>query len=557
MRTTKHGVRRGLALVLALLVAVSMSVYAGGEQEEGGEAAEEEELVRLTAGFTQEESLENLIPTDDWQYGEMGVMFWPLVYDQLWMLGPAPDYEAIPALATSWETEDNQTWTYHLREGVKFHDGEEVTAEDVKFMFEHFVHSDPVWEYEEVMTSDVKIIDKYTIEITLENPHGGAGGKYPPGFWTPVVPKHIFEPVKDNITSFPNEEAIGSGPFKLKEFKAGEYVWFEANEEWWGDGPYVDEVVFQMFGSEDARNMALKKGQIDMIGYAGVDPVSAKQFEGMDNIEILSTGGIQIPWITFNLHNDTPIQDLAVRQAIMYAIDKQKITDMVYLGYAERVYGFVYPEMEEFNPDIKRYEYDVAKAKQILADAGYTDTDGNGIVNDPETGEDVEFDGPINSQKQYMIKTMRLIAEDLEEIGIKVNVSTMDQGTLLDYIYDPKSDKYVMSIIDEEPGPYADWVWEFARGYESGGEGWNSAYYNSDEFDAHLEAMLQAATLEERKEHVYAMQRILAEDLPYGFLVRPEAIDPVRTDNVNGYVQAMGISNWVNPWSYIKARPVE
>ncbi len=557
MRTTKHGVRRGLALVLTLLVAVSMSVYAGGEQEKGDGAAEEEELVRLTAGFTQDESLENLIPTDEWQYGEMGVMFWPLVYDQLWMLGPAPDYEAIPALATSWETEDNQTWTYYLREGVKFHDGEEVTAEDVKFMFEHFVHSDPVWEYEEVMTSDVKIIDKYTVEITLENPHGGAGGKYPPGFWTPVVPKHIFEPVKDNITSFDNEEAIGSGPFKLKEFKEGEYVWFEANEEWWGDGPYVDEVVFQMFGSEDARNMALKTGQIDMIGYAGVDPVSAKQFEGEENIEILSTGGIQIPWITFNLHNDTPIQDLAVRQAIMYAIDKQKITDMVYLGFAERVYGFVYPEMDEFNPDIKRYEYDVDKAKQILADAGYTDTDGNGILNDPETGEDLEFDGPINSQKQYMIKTMRLIAEDLNKIGIKVNVTTMDQGTLLDYIYDPKSDQYVFSIIDEEPGPYADWVWEFARGYESGGEGWNSAYYNSDEFDAHLEAMLQAATLEERKEHVYAMQRILAEDLPYGFMVRPQAIDPVRTDNVTGYVQAMGISNWVNPWSYIKARPVE
>lgn len=557
MRTTKHGVRRVFALALTLLVAVSMSVYAGGEQEKGDEAAGKEELVRLTAGFTQDESLENLIPTDDWQYGEMGVMFWPLVYDQLWMLGPAPDYEAIPALATSWETEDNQTWTYHLREGVKFHDGVEVTAEDVKFMFEHFVHSDPVWEYEEVMTSNVKVIDKYTVEITLENPHGGAGGKYPPGFWTPVVPKHIFEPVKDNITSFPNEEAIGSGPFKLKEFKAGEYVWFEANKEWWGDGPYVDEVVFQMFGSEDARNMALKKGQIDMIGYAGVDPVSAKQFEGEENIDILSTGGIQIPWITFNLHNDTPIQDLAVRQAIMYAIDKQRITDMVYLGFAERVYGFVYPEMEEFNPDIKRYEYDVAKAKQILADAGYTDTDGNGIVNDPETGEDVEFDGPINSQKQYMIKTMRLISEDLEKIGIKVNVTTMDQGTLLDYIYDPKSDKYVMSIIDEEPGPYADWVWEFARGYEGGGEGWNSAYYNSDEFDAHLEAMLQAETLEERKEHVYAMQRILAEDLPYGFLVRQDAIDPVRTDNVIGYVEAMGISNWVNPWTYIKARPVE
>jgi len=424
-------------------------------------------------------------------------------------------------------------------------------------MFEYFVHSDPVWEYEEVMTSDVQVIDTYTVQITLENPHGGAGGKYPPGFWTPVFPKHIFEPHKDSITSFANEEAIGSGPFKLKEFKAGQYVWFEANEDWWGEGPSVDEVVFQLFGSEDARNMALKKGQIDMIGYAGVDPVSALQFEGLDNIKILSTGGIQIPWITFNLHPATPIQDLDVRRAIMYAIDKQRITDMVYLGYAERVYGFIYPEMEEFNPDIKRYEYDVEKAKQILSDAGYTDTDGNGIVNDPETGEDLEFDGPINSQKLYMIKTMRLIAEDLAEIGIKINVTPMDQGTLLDYIYDPVSDQYVISIIDEEPGPYADWVWEFARSYENGGESWNSAYYNSEEFDEHLGAMLQAKTLEERKKHVYAMQRILAEDLPFGFLVRPECIDPVRTDNVTGYVQAMGISNWINPWTYIKARPVD
>jgi len=126
MNITKRVLRRGLLITLMLFLAVSMSVYAGGKKEEGGETAaeaEEAEPVRLTAGFTQEESLENLIPTDDWPYGEMGVMFWPLVCDQLWIMGPAPDYEAIPALATSWETEDNQTWTCHLREGVKFHDG--------------------------------------------------------------------------------------------------------------------------------------------------------------------------------------------------------------------------------------------------------------------------------------------------------------------------------------------------------------------------------------------------------------------------------------------------
>ncbi|MCF7927817.1 MAG: ABC transporter substrate-binding protein [Spirochaetales bacterium] len=560
MRTTKHGLHRGLLIALTLFVVLSMAVFAGGQQEGAGQAeggAEQAEPVRMTAGFTQEESLETLSPTDAWQYGEMGCMFWPLVYDQLWIMGPGPDYEAIPALAKSWETEDNQTWTFHLREGVEFHDGEEVTAEDVEFTLEYFVHSDPVWEYQEVMTTDIQVIDKYTIQFTLEEPHGGAGGKYPPGFWTPIVPKHIFEPVKDSIPSYPNEEAIGSGPFQLKEFKSGEFVWLEKNEDWWGEGPYVDEVVFRMFGSEDARDMALKRGDIDMIGYAGVDPVSAKQFEGLDNIEILTAGGLQIPWVTFNLHNDTPIQDLAVRQAIMYAINKQRIADIVYLGYAERVYGFIYPEMSEFNPNVKRYNYDVDKAKEVLAGAGYTDTDGNGVLNDPETGEDLEFEGPINSQKTYMIKTMRLISEDLAEIGIKINVKPTDQSTLLDYLYDPVSDNYTISLIDEEPGPYADWVWEFARSYENGGEGWNTAYYNSEEFDSHLKALLSADTLEERKEHSYAMQRILSEDLPFGFLVRPEAIDPVRTDNVTGYVEAMGISNWINPWSYIKAKPVE
>jgi len=329
----------------------------------------------------------------------------------------------------------------------------------------------------------------------------------------------------------------------------------EKNKEWWGGGPNVDEVVFHIFGSEDARNMALKKGQIDMLGYAGVDPVSAKQFEGVDNIKILTTGSIEIPWITFNLHPDTPIQDVAVRKAIMYAIDKQRIIDIVYLGFAERVYSFIYPGLEEFNPTIERYEYNIEKAKQILKDAGYRDTDGNGTVNDPETGEDLEFDGLVSSQKIYMMKSMRLIAEDLSKIGITINVTSTDQGTLFDYLYNPTSDQYVISLLDEEPGPYADWVWEFARSYNNGGEGWNTAYYNNEEFDNHLDAMLQAATKEERMEHVYALQRILAEDIPYGFLVRPETIDPVRTDEVTGYVQSMGVSNWINPWTFIKAKP--
>jgi hypothetical protein len=161
MKFFRKGKVRGVLLPLILLVFVSVHVYSGGKQETDEQKdakTEKEKLVRLDAGFRQEESLENLIPNNSWQYVNMGTIFWQLVYDKLWNLGPAPDYKAIPALATSWETEDNKTWTYHLREGVKFHDGVEFTAEDVKFTLEYFVYSDPSWQYNETMPTDIKLL---------------------------------------------------------------------------------------------------------------------------------------------------------------------------------------------------------------------------------------------------------------------------------------------------------------------------------------------------------------------------------------------------------------
>jgi len=513
---------------------------------------EEEEIKyggRLNVGWRPAYGMETLICDSTWQYTAMGCMFWQLIYDQLWIMGPAPDYEALPMLATSWESEDGKTWTFHLREDAVFHDGVPVTAEDVAFTIWYLPKADPAWAYPDCMCESYPtVIDDYTVQFTLEATIGGA---YPAVFWMPVFPKHIWEPYKDDMTSYANGEAIGSGPFKLREFKPAEYIWFVANEDYWGGRPYVDEVVFRTYGSDDAVYMALKSGEVDMIGYSGCSPLVVEDFKEAENIEVIDSPGIGLVWLSFNLHKDGPLQDLNVRKAIMHGIDRDRITDMVYYGYAEDADSFMYPETPDHNPNLPQYDYDPDLANKILDDAGYVDSDGDGIRNDPATGGNLAFEMIVPSNWTDEVKATTLIKEQLKNIGIDIIMKVMDLGTFYNYIYAPNSDLYDIGFGEEEPGPYADWVWQFCRSWKIGSL--NTAYYINPEFDETMDKYLAERDVTKRREYLYEMQMMIAEDLPYGFMLRPDVINPVRTDKFAGYVETMGgISTWINPWTYFK-----
>ena len=220
--------------------------------------------VRLNVGFGSEEMLSTL-QTTPFQNSEMGSVYWQLVYDQLWVLGPGPDYDPLPALATHWETEDYQTWRFHLVKDAKFHDGKPVTAEDVAFTL-WYLPRDPVWFFPSNdidAKSDIKIIDKHTIEFKLARPFPG---KYPPADWMPILPKHIwYEHKGRKITQFANKKAIGSGPFKLKKFKPSQYIWMVKNTDYWGEQPHVDEVVFKGYGTEDALKLAMENREKQVV----------------------------------------------------------------------------------------------------------------------------------------------------------------------------------------------------------------------------------------------------------------------------------------------------
>jgi peptide/nickel transport system substrate-binding protein len=537
---------RSIALVIgvcALIIHVAPNAVAGE---------------RVNVGFTTDEALESLICGEAWQYTEMGTVFWPLVYDQLWILGPPPDYAPLPRLAKRWETKDNKTWRFYLYKGATFHDGTPLTAADVAFTLENLPGADPAWEYPDTDFESVSVVDDYTVEFTLSAEHGGA---YPPVFWVPILPKHIWEPYKDDMVSFENLKAIGSGPYKLKEFKAEEFIWLEANRDYWGTKPQVDEVVFKSYGSQDALNMALKKGQIDMIGYNGISALAVDDFRKAKDIRVIVTPGIGLIWLSFNLHKETPIRDLNVRKAIMHGIDRDRIIRMVYImhgidrdriirmvyrGYAVAANSFIYPELPEYNPDVPKYLFMPDTAKKILRDAGYVDKNGDGIRNDPATGKNLTFEFMVPSDWTDELKTVKIIKEQMKDIGIEISMKVVD----------PADDKFDISLGEEEPGPHADWIWEFCRSYNEGGEGWNQAYYNNAKFDELLDKMTAEADLEKRKKYLIEMQKIVAEDLPYGMLLRPDMIDPVRADRFEGYVETMGgVSTWINPWTYFGIRP--
>ena len=522
-----------LALIgtATLVFALSFSVMQCAPAEEiqyGG---------RLNIGVTQ--PLTSLAQTSGITYTDWGSLYDILVYDNLEHFNLPPDYYKFnPRLVQSYETsEDGKTWTLHLVKNARWHDGEPVTAEDVKFTCEYLI-STPGWADVDVCFDHIEIIDDYTLKIVNTRALTRTNA---PGWWCwdPIIPKHIFEPYKDDVGSYPNKEAIGSGPFKLKEFKSGQYMWLVANKDYWGGRPYLDEVVFRYYGSMDTLLMALKSGEIDVV-LTSLPPASISDLEANPDINVELVPDLTLYWLSFNLHKDTPLQDKNVRKAIQYGVNRDRIVDMVYMGHAKKYDSWVYEEDPMHNPNLPQYDYNPDKANKILDEAGYVDTDGDGIREDPATGKDLAFELLAPSDVS-MVKMAKLVKEDLPEIGISVNIATLDY-------------EIAISREDPSPSPYGDWIWLEAKGWGALGDGteWNSSYWDNPRFNELTNLVTTAKSMEERREYEYEMQELMAEELPYAFLVRPQFISVWRTDKFEGWKNEVGGPvSWMNPWSIL------
>lgn len=287
-----------------------------------------------------------------------------------------PDGKVVPEIAESWDVPDPQTYVFHLRKGVKFHDGHELNADDVVFTFERVLKENGI----SGQTSPrkgllgplerVEKIDDYTVKFTLKNAF--------PVFTQAlvhfqIVPKHYIEAVGDEEFA---RKPIGTGPFKFKEGNLSDRIVLERFDDYYGGSPDLPPVgpakvktaIFRLMPDPTARVAALKAGEVQIIN--NVPPNMAKELEKDGNIQVQSAPGTRVYGIELNVKKP-PFDDVRVRQALNYAINWDEILNTVYEGSAERLSTIFLPSGFGFNKDLKPYSYDPAKAVQLLKEAGF------------------------------------------------------------------------------------------------------------------------------------------------------------------------------------------
>jgi peptide/nickel transport system substrate-binding protein len=467
-----------------------------------------------------------------------------LVYDSMYQLQLDGTYT--PELAESVELSDDGTvWTFHIHEGVKWHDGEDLTANDIVFSYKLYQDTTD-FPYLPVYTDyfeSIEAPDDYTVVITLSEAIPNMESQL---IFLYVIPEHIWADYADNATEFENAEMIGSGPFRLAEYSQNEFVHLEATHEHYLYDPKIDEVVFQTFENQDALVQAIKTGQVDMITEMPNTAVATLREE--PNVEVV-TGPPLAPEVTDIIFNMTPadlcpeedgvcsghdaLQDRNVRLALAYATDKAQIIDVVLLGLGAPGLTLIPDSLGIwYNDSIEDYPYDPEMARQILEDAGYVDTDGDGIRETPD-GEPLNFRVNWPSDSLVAPRLAELLNDMWLEVGVNTQLQALDPDTLTS-ICCPAFDFDVILWgwgSDPDPGFLLSVMTtdEIPTGNSETG-------YSNPTYDELYRQQQVELDPDRRREIIWEMQEIVHEDLPYIIPFYALAAQAYRTDRFTGWL---------------------
>ena len=470
-----------IAISLLCITMLASSLLLGGcssKQAENSQSEEKEakkELV-LALGSEPEGGFD---PINGWgRYGS------PLFQSTL--LKRNQDMNIINDLATGYEvSEDGLTWTVNIREDAKFSDGQPLTSEDVVFTFEKLMESSS--------TVDLTFVDSvtsksdYSLEFKLKSPRSTFISNL---IATGIVPKKSY-------TSEYYQNPIGSGPLVLVQWDKGQQIIVKPNENYYGQKPNFDKITF-LFLEEDAAFAAAKAGQLDM---TAIPPSYASQkIEGMKLTEVSSVDnrGIMFPTVKSGeadedsnpIGNDVT-SDLAIRQAINVALDRQAIVDGVLEGYGTKAYS-ICDKMPWWNEETVTTDNDVDLAKKILADGGWIDADGDGISE--KDNIKAEFNLVYPSGDQLRQSLAMVVADMVKPIGINIVIEAKTWDEIEAVLH---KDAILMGWGSQDP-------LEMYNVYSSkmkGVEWYNPGYYENQKVDEYMEKALQARSEEEANEY--------------------------------------------------------
>lgn len=468
-----------------------------------------------------------------------------LVYDSMYQLNLDGTYSL--ELADSVDiSDDGLVYTYHIRDGVTFHDGEPLTAADVAFSYNLYANQEdfpflPVYtEYFDTVEAD----DSNNVVITLTDAIPNIESQL---IFLYVVPEHIWGGLEGTaIPEFENETMIGSGPFKMVEYAQNEFVRLEAVKDHYLQGPKIDEVVFQTFENQDALVQALRTGQVDMITEMPNTAVASLRNE--DNIQLV-IGPPLSPSVTDIIFNQTApencppddgicsghpaLQDRNVRLALAHATDKQQIIDVVLLGLGAPGRTLIPDSLGVFyNDSLDDYAYDPAQANQILDDAGYLDTDSDGIREMPDGGDPITLRMNWPSDSTNAPRMAELLAGMWAEVGIGTELQALDPDALTSVCCPTFDFDVILWGWGSDPDP------SFLLSVMLTDEiptGNSETGYANPAYDALYTQQAVELDKDARIATVWEMQRIVFDDVVYLIPFYEQAVQAFRTDRFTGW----------------------
>ncbi|MBK9926984.1 MAG: ABC transporter substrate-binding protein [Anaerolineales bacterium] len=466
-----------------------------------------------------------------------------LVFDTMYQLQLDGSFKL--SLAESVKvSDDGLVYTYKIRDGVKFHDGQPLTAEDVKFSYDlyHNTEGYPWMGDYTAYFENVEATSNNEVVITLSEAIPNIDSQL---VFLYVVPKHVWE--KENAVEFENVAMIGSGPFKMVEYKQNEFVHLAKNSEYFGNMPKIDELIFQTFESQDALVQAIKTGQVDMI--TEMPNTAVETLRTDPNVEVV-TGAPFSPGVTDIIFNQVSpencpptdgicsghpaLQDRNVRLALAHATDKKKIIDVVLLGLGTPGTTLI-PDGLGFwyNSSIKDYEYDIAKANQILDDAGYVDADKDGTRDLPDGSKSLTFRLSWPSDSIDAPRTAELLSEMWGQAGVKVEAQAVDPDALTSACCPAYDFDIIIWGWGSDPDP------NLLLGVMTSDEiptGSNESGYSNPDYDTLFREQASELDLNKRKELVWKMQQIVFDDVVYIIPYYAQSVQAYRKDRFTGWV---------------------
>jgi peptide/nickel transport system substrate-binding protein len=427
------------------------------------------------------------------------------------------DLSVIGDLAESWNiSPDGLVITFHVRKGVQWTDGVEFTADDVLFGYKTIIDEKTPTAYKEdfLQVKKAEVLDKYTFRVTYEKPFAPALTSW--GNLV-VLPKHLLEG-KDITKSELTRNPFGLGPYKLNKWTPGQELVLNSNRNYFEGRPYIDRYIYRIIPDPATMFLELQAGGIDMMSLTPIQ--YTKQTENdffRNNFRKFRYPTFAYTHMAFNLKHPF-FKDKRVRQAIAYAIDKSELVDVVLFGLGSPATGPYVPNTWPYNPNVKKYEYNPEKAKQLLKEAGWKDTDNDGILD--KNGIPFKFTIRTNMGNNLRKNTATIIQWRLKKIGIKVEIEALEWSTFVNEFIDKRRFEAVILgwSIGLDPDQYD--IWHSSKTKE---KEFNFVSYNNPEVDELLEKGRRTFDIKERKKAYFRIQEILADELPYIFLYVPDA----------------------------------